>query len=371
MKHKYILVLSFLLLAVMGVSAQREVKRSSSLSKIMKTQAAVEQRLDSILYIYESGEGPYRDTYTYQDETTIVEKYYDFENGEWGKSVYRDEYTYDNQGRVLTQIESFENETHSWKYKYETEYEGRGILPLRRFEHEWDYSSNNWITNYKWEYIYNEDMLVYSKEYERQNGELQEYSMCEYSGTWDNLEIFGYYKDGDKWELGYKELMAFNSDFNMTLFIGYDDNDAGLDYQESYKTEWIYNSDGSLSEEIEWYKSNGQWIEEDRDVYNYKNGYIETINRYYEGELYRTAYYFYSNITSINSFNNESRISIYPNPTTGIIKINTIEDTVTTVYNTNGMKFLQSKEKEIDLTGYANGIYILDINGEKAKVIKK
>ncbi|HWY39023.1 MAG TPA: T9SS type A sorting domain-containing protein, partial [Bacteroidia bacterium] len=67
--------------------------------------------------------------------------------------------------------------------------------------------------------------------------------------------------------------------------------------------------------------------------------------------------------TGINSFAQQKRVSIYPNPTNGTftIQLNDHENTSMEIYNVSGQKIitqvLQSNSAKIDLAGLAGGIY--------------
>lgn len=90
-------------------------------------------------------------------------------------------------------------------------------------------------------------------------------------------------------------------------------------------------------------------------------------------EFNPTVYsYYYSEQTlptSINPITN-NLISIYPNPTQGLVHINSDDKVTVRVYNINGMLMTQTTEKQVDLTHFAPGMYIIDVNGFKAKVIR-
>ena len=65
-------------------------------------------------------------------------------------------------------------------------------------------------------------------------------------------------------------------------------------------------------------------------------------------------------------------VSIYPNPTVGKVFIETMNDEIPriSVFNLQGTLLLQTQGNEIDLTGYNNGVYVLQIDGKIMKVIK-
>lgn len=78
--------------------------------------------------------------------------------------------------------------------------------------------------------------------------------------------------------------------------------------------------------------------------------------------------------TSVETHTESNEISIFPNPSTGIINVNFVEATSITVENilglvvyTEDLSNTNAKNRSIDLTGYANGIYVVNvINGEKS-----
>lgn len=78
--------------------------------------------------------------------------------------------------------------------------------------------------------------------------------------------------------------------------------------------------------------------------------------------------------TSVESVTENSEINVYPNPSTGIINVNFNEATSITVENILGsvvykedLQNYNVKTKSIDLSNFANGVYVVNvINGEKS-----
>ncbi|MDR1974288.1 MAG: cadherin-like beta sandwich domain-containing protein [Bacteroidales bacterium] len=67
----------------------------------------------------------------------------------------------------------------------------------------------------------------------------------------------------------------------------------------------------------------------------------------------------------------EEYSQIYPNPTTGIINIESTEIPNVLVYTQDGRLLLRTNSKTIDLSPYPAGIYFLDVDGMRHKVVKK
>lgn len=76
---------------------------------------------------------------------------------------------------------------------------------------------------------------------------------------------------------------------------------------------------------------------------------------------------------SINVIQSNNNFILYPNPTTGILNIYTDNDQFTiNVYNINGSMLLsKNSQKQIDLSKYSNGIYIVKIITESTAATKK
>ena len=66
-------------------------------------------------------------------------------------------------------------------------------------------------------------------------------------------------------------------------------------------------------------------------------------------------------------------ISIYPNPTNGIINIRTNSGVMPELklYSLDGRLLLQTYGNELDLSGYAKGMYLLYVNGNTFKIVKE
>ncbi|MEL1252145.1 Ig-like domain-containing protein [Flavobacterium sp. DGU38] len=70
-----------------------------------------------------------------------------------------------------------------------------------------------------------------------------------------------------------------------------------------------------------------------------------------------------------------TKLMVYPNPSTDVFYINTDESITVSVNNMSGDIILQTHENRVDLTGYASGIYILNVNtsleNKTFKIMKK
>jgi len=68
-----------------------------------------------------------------------------------------------------------------------------------------------------------------------------------------------------------------------------------------------------------------------------------------------------------------SSVKLYPNPVSATLYIETGTDIIPTVklYSIQGALLLEAQENSINLSSLSNGIYIVEVNGERYKIIKQ
>ncbi len=69
----------------------------------------------------------------------------------------------------------------------------------------------------------------------------------------------------------------------------------------------------------------------------------------------------------------KTTFKLFPNPTSDVIYIEGLTDIVPTVklYNLQGKELIQTTDKQIDLSTFGKGVYMLQIDGQMVKVVKK
>jgi hypothetical protein len=81
------------------------------------------------------------------------------------------------------------------------------------------------------------------------------------------------------------------------------------------------------------------------------------------------------NTLGLMDFKNDkvSVTKVYPNPTRGIVYIETLNSSIPDikVYDLLGKKLFQNQGNVVDLSAYAKGAYLLQIDGKMVKVVKK
>ena len=66
-----------------------------------------------------------------------------------------------------------------------------------------------------------------------------------------------------------------------------------------------------------------------------------------------------------------NNVKIYPNPTKDIVYIENAVDLEVKIYSLRGELLLKEKNKHIDISRFASGIYILQVGKKQLQIIKE
>ena len=110
------------------------------------------------------------------------------------------------------------------------------------------------------------------------------------------------------------------------------------------------------------------FIEDGNYLVHMTNGAIIS-HPHYPAEVVAGVDMFSINIPE-NAFLN---FKIYPNPTSDMVFIETKNGIIPELklYTLNGRLLQQNKNTEVDLSGYAAGVYLLSVDGQTVKIVKK
>jgi hypothetical protein len=76
--------------------------------------------------------------------------------------------------------------------------------------------------------------------------------------------------------------------------------------------------------------------------------------------------------TAVEKTSGSAALSVYPNPTTGVVYVENDVRGEVTLYDVSGKLLLRATgSATVDLSGYPNGVYVLKVGGKAAKVVKK
>ncbi len=272
-------------------------------------------------------------------------KYFDNVSLEW-TNQNRFEMTYDNSGNetLYTAFDWDESELE-WVgyYRHKTEYDSNGN-EIRFTTYSWDEMKPGWIEEDKTEYVYDS------------NGYLTKYT--EYD--WD--------ANATKWIEEYKTELKHDNKGNVTEVVDFNYDSNTSNWINDSKDEYSYDSNNTASSLLA--NPISFWT-------NYNLIQVKHFTANEQGvwdSEYEITKYFYSPFSGTglpNTLNNN--IHVFPNPVKDMLHIQYEADALPNVklYNLAGQLLLSSRSKQINMKEYAPGMYIIDINDKKVKIIKE
>ena len=302
--------------------------------------------------------------YTYNNTGKLtIETYYDWEN--YWRLSWKSEYTYDNTGN-RTMIEWYFWDNNSWKIhsKIEYTYNNQGKLIL---ENHYGLDNNQWEYYDKIEYAYdNNGNLIMRAWYNYGNNIIAGGGKDEwaYDNNGDLTMKARYDWNNNSWQGDRKEEYAYDNNRNLTMKIwGYWDNNS---WKKEGKEEYAYNLSYSKAELV-FPSSVGEMNNMLTEITHFRwNGTDWVMN----GGTPTTYYWSPKNIavTGISEIASNSAVVVYPNPTTGIISVE--QPAAIKIYSLQGVLLQATFGTQADLSPYPNGIYILQVNGTRTKIVK-
>ena len=347
--------------------------------------------------------------YTYNSNGNQILYLYYFLNGTVWEERGKQEYEYDSNGnQTLWLVYNWNGTALVESFKYEHIYDNNGNLTML-IHYEWDGTAL--VENTKSEYTYdNNGNLTMQSFYYWIDAAWGKFIEDEFIYDSYGKEIIRYRYEwmGTVLQTQRKTESTYNSNGNLTLELGYYWTYWNPEWIEWEKTEYTYDSNGNQTMYIhynwdiwknEWKKSGK--VESVFDLsytlddllfpewhYDYyfsmsNNKPIELSSYEWVGygwvgnlwtdiweETVSTKYY-YSEVT-LNISNPSAEnpdIRVYPNPTSGIVYIDTAA--AVQIYNPQGLLLQETFGNEVDLSAYPQGLYFLRIKGETVKIIKK
>ena len=370
--------------------------------------------------------------------------YYDWDNdvNQWrGQVIGKTEYIYDAQGKSIKTISyDWDNGLSLWRKdrKYEEEFDANGSVIMearyewdnglndwkgsyekRRYEYDthgnliksiwyaWDNELNDWvegiISEYQWEYQYNNNQQITQAIVTSSEGEIQFKQEFAYDTQGNQiLKVYYEYFYGVWRERGKSE-WEYDAQGNKILEVDYRYDDSG---RKESKSELIYDAQGNLTtyNQYYWNEELNDWkkrytfdvihnlsytwediicpdfIYEHYDVFGtpHTNIILEYGNTDWEDNLSEWVaeprfIYHYSEITTSINNHPQHNISIYPNPVHDRLYIKSeqpIEQVQ--VYDLSGRLLIQEHNvsHSISMGNLTHGIYLVKAAGSVWKVVK-
>ena len=340
-------------------------------------------------------------TYTYDNNNNMLTRFYQAYS--WGDSdkITR---TYDSNNNVITDL------YERWEYN---------ILATGYYD-TYTYDSNNnmqllvrqsWL-NDVWMYIYratytydsNNNMLTELGEtvngvwenaflntftYDSNNNMLTQFVQRWVNGDWVNGAIYTLTYDSNNNLLTklYEPLEYYSSlESDQPHTYTYDSNNNTLTFLRQKKINnlwvsisqylWTYDENGNGASAEYWQWTDESWQPFDTSLSSF------SISLYYnnmQSELscrgYKATASYIKTTGNPNSIEDISlsTISIYPNPTTGLLNITSGEQNIqlVSIYSLSGAKMFSTQDTILDISHLAAGIYFVRITTNKGMITKK
>ena len=288
----------------------------------------------------------------YNNGIEIVSKVGDEETNEW-VNFWIEGFGYDAKNRLITDTLQYWNlELKLWVNEENVffEYDLRDNM-TKGIIQNWDLVSEKWVNVYKEEAEYN----------------LQNKATFWLSQYWDLVS--------EKWVNYLKNNYTLNLQNNCTEALGESWDLELKKWINSWKDTYEYDEGQNTTFCLFQSWENETWVghnERFTDVYyNNRESYFQEINCYkIEVSYVNTG----TLSVSENKQGNKNSVSIFPNPVSNILNIETGNNDIipeVKIYSIQGVLLINTKGNRIDVSSLANGFYFADVNGQTFKIVKQ
>jgi hypothetical protein len=160
----------------------------------------------------------------------------------------------------------------------------------------------------------------------------------------------------------------------LTWNIGAYDPMSSFSFITSDSADFSFINNSTNADGYFWDFGNGNTSTLENPTNSYSNfgEYIVTLSVFSCGDTATFADTLTAYIVSTNSIINKNIFQLSPNPTKGIVHIQTeITDFIITVFNTNGQFILETKSNQIDISHLPKGVYYFNIEFEGKRLRKQ
>lgn len=377
---------------------------------------------------YENWAGTYRDSTTYDAAGNIIEEFqyeWNVELNGWDE-VSKFEYIYNENGDLATTNhyeytvlvskanytfdvnnlptelieENWDTDNEIWKnsQKNTFTYNANNLL-AQEYEMYWE---EEWVNSFLYTYTYESADVLINKHCQTWNNEAWEH-YSEQTWEYDDSQRLVYqfydhpYTNDEKWQYAYNE----NGLPTLRLYQYFNESDSI--WVDDYRYEWEYDANENITYYLDFYTEYGEiayiygskhnntydannllitkdaygydpyslaWNHEAFYTYTYDDNenvaevLCDYVYSYMEDT--REVYYFsiHEVVQAIGDNNFNSEISVYPNPTTNVLKFNNIsENADISIYDLSGKQIVNQKniDNQININYLKSGIYTIRI----------
>lgn len=87
-----------------------------------------------------------------------------------------------------------------------------------------------------------------------------------------------------------------------------------------------------------------------------------------EWDYWKFVYHYSDAGTGLEKNTVDGSVSVYPNPVADVLYIRAEGDVEVAVYSVEGARLLMTQEKQVNMSSFHPGVYIVDVNGVRTKV---
>ncbi len=335
------------------------------------------------VYIYNPANGKETSDTTYSWNGTVYSAYqfnaltYDV-NGNltkvlgqnWSNNTWvnanESDYTYDANGNQLTDIEYYTWTGTKWVSGSKYNYTFTGGQMTEEIDQNWDTLTNTFINLNKTDFTYTSGKLSGGTAYKWNgttwiaNQNIINVVWYQWNGNLNNSKMGSYtsqFPNGSGWKDSLRITFTYDSHGNTIDNLREAKPTTTWITSSEYKFIYQYDANNNITQQIE-----QDWVDATTGV---RNSYRSDFSNY-QG-------FTSTGITQINSSKND--FVIYPNPSNGIIYLQTSNECKIDVYNIVGEKVYQSAiinhQSAIDLSMQPKGIYFIQLSDGNSVVNKK
>ena len=320
--------------------------------------------------------------YTYDAANNLLTESVAYWEGDAWINAMQIIYTYDANNNKASYLHQNWNGTdweNYWQetYTYDVNNNMTGSL------HQ-DWIDNQWVDNGQNTYVYdNEDKLISSVIQVDNDAELVNLETKYFYDAENRLVSDSTHTWGNSWD--YKYLGTYSYDANGNLINWLSQSINGDSRENSSRTLFTYDAANNQTSALRQDWKDNSWVNLDfeRHAFNDYNFLTSDAYKYWnssgtevmDGDS--STYYYHDAVTGINGIENtRDNICIYPNPGNGKFTITTDSNIQSIViFNINGKLIYSDSgfiyQKEIDLSGYDKGVYLVKIQTGKGIESKK
>jgi hypothetical protein len=329
--------------------------------------------------------------------------------------MYRYEIAYNTNGNEVSSIfykwaQNTKDLTLSSKTEYI--YNSQG-LKSAKIGYSWNKNLNLWERGGKYEYTYDSKSNLTSAIVSLGATDDTSVGVTKNENIYDsnnnNTSNIQYYWDTEakKWMEVYKSEFAYDSNNLLVTQIDYQQDKSAKLWITTGKTQYVFDANGNRTSKIirSWDVLTNTWKNNSKTDYAYDNEYtianlcptgllysslfelfkknnvpLEATQYIWDNQRqqWESSYYsfekrYYSPISLTSVIEPTANdLKIYPNPVIDMLQINNVQGRLDVkLYSLQGILLQQTNQNTLDFSDYKAGVYLLNVNGQIKKIVKK